>query len=76
MIQNQIKNVVLSLKNYQDVSLQYICNKVSEEINQLKNVNEKEKCSLIFYNFLCTCQSENIQMKQSEIFGNVFISND
>ena len=76
VIQNQIKNVVLSLKNYQDVSLQYICNKVSEEINQFKKVNEKEKCSLIFYNFLCTCQSENIQMKQSEIFGNVFISND
>ena len=75
-IQIEIENIISKLKNYQDVSLHYICNQVNEQVESLKNLNEKEKFSIIFYNFLCTCQNKNIQMKQSEIYGNVFLFND
>ena len=75
-IQIEIENIFSKLKNYQDVSLHYICNQVNEQVEPLKNLNEKEKFSIIFYNFLCTCQNKNIQMKQSEIYGNVFLFND
>ena len=75
-IQNGIENIISKLKNYQDVSLKYICNEVNEEIESIRDLNEKEKCSIIFYNFLCACQKRNIPMKQSEIFGNVFLCNE
>ena len=75
-VQNGIENIISKLKNYQDVSLHYICNQVNEQVDSIKELNEKEKYSIIFYNFLCTCQNKNIQMKQSEIYGNVFLCND
>ena len=77
-IQETIFAVFKILKNYQDFSVNNLCKRI-EEIDKTKNIfelykNENEKMTFVFYNMLIVCQNKGIQLKQTDLCGNIFLT--
>ena len=77
-IQETIFAVFKILKNYQDFSVNNLCKRI-EEFDKTKNIfelykNENEKMTFVFYNMLIVCQNKGIQLKQTDLCGNIFLT--
>ena len=77
-IQETIFAVFKILKNYQDFSVNNLCKRI-EEFDKSKNIfelykNENEKMTFVFYNMLIVCQNKGIQLKQTDLCGNIFLT--
>ena len=77
-IQETIFAIFKILKNYQDFSVNNLCKRI-EEFDKSKNIfelykNENEKMTFVFYNMLIVCQNKGIQLKQTDLCGNIFLT--
>lgn len=70
-VQNEINNFLSNLNNYREISAEQLLRKI--DINCLREMNTKEKASVIFYNMLIVCQNNKHQLKQSEPFEKFFL---
>lgn len=73
-IQSCISDIISNLKNYQEITINQLNRKVTSKLSSFNDKNDKEKCSSIFYNMLIVCQNNQYQLKQSEPFGNFFLT--
>ena len=71
---NELKNVISKTKFYQNTNVDSLVDKINENTSLLKDNNDKEKKSLIFYNLMICCQINGFNLQQNNLFSEFFFA--
>ena len=67
-----LKKIVSQTKFYQNVKVKAFVNAIDENSTLIKDYNDKEKKSYVFYNLLISCQINGFNLQQNNLFSDFF----